>query len=129
LENLFSATGKRKNAIARIKLKPGKGERIVNGLPIKEYLRSDTLIKIVEQPFTALQISGSYDLVAKVNGGGISGQSGAIQLGVSRALSRISEEYHKRLRKEGMLTRDSRSVERKKYGRPGARKRFQFSKR
>jgi small subunit ribosomal protein S9 len=129
LENMFSATGKRKTAIASVILKPGKGERVVNGVPIKEYLKSEVLMLDVEQPFELLAVGGSYDMVAHVLGGGLSGQAGAIRLGISRALAKISEEYRKVLRKKGLVTRDSRVVERKKYGQAGARRRFQFSKR
>jgi small subunit ribosomal protein S9 len=129
LENVFTSTGRRKNAIARIILRSGKGERIINGLPIREYLKSDALTRNVEQPFDLLQAGPSYDVVAKVRGGGIAGQSGAVRLGISRALGKINENYRKLLRKNGFLTRDSRVVERKKYGQAGARKRFQFSKR
>jgi small subunit ribosomal protein S9 len=129
LENVYTATGKRKSAIARVILKPGKGERIINGELIKEYLKSEALLLDVEQPFDLLQTGSSFDVVAQVQGGGLSGQTGAIRLGISRALAKISEEYRKQLRKKGFLTRDSRVVERKKYGQAGARKRFQFSKR
>lgn len=129
MENVFTSTGRRKNAIARIILRSGKGERIINGLPIREYLKSDALTRNVEQPFDLLQAGPSYDVVAKVRGGGIAGQSGAVRLGISRALGKINENYRKLLRKNGFLTRDSRVVERKKYGQAGARKRFQFSKR
>jgi small subunit ribosomal protein S9 len=126
---MFSATGKRKTAIASVILKPGKGERVVNGVPIKEYLKSEVLMLDVEQPFEVLAVGTSYDMVAHVLGGGLSGQAGAIRLGISRALAKISEEYRKVLRKKGLVTRDSRVVERKKYGQAGARRRFQFSKR
>jgi small subunit ribosomal protein S9 len=129
LENRLTATGKRKNAIACVILKPGKGERIVNGHQIKEYLKGDTLIRKVEEPFEALEAAGSYDLLAKCSGGGLSGQAGALRLGVSRALAKIGDDAHKKLRKGGYLTRDSRVVERKKYGQAGARRRYQFSKR
>ena len=129
MENVYTATGKRKSAIARVILKPGKGERIINGELIKEYLKSEALLLDVEQPFELLQTGSSFDVVAQVQGGGLSGQPGAIRLGISRALAKISEEYRKQLRKKGFLTRDSRVVERKKYGQAGARKRFQFSKR
>jgi small subunit ribosomal protein S9 len=129
LENVYSATGKRKSAIARVILKPGKGERTINGETIKVYLKSDVLLLDVEQPFELLQNGATFDVVAKVQGGGLSGQTGAIRLGISRALAKISEEYRKQLRHKGLLTRDSRVVERKKYGQAGARKRFQFSKR
>jgi small subunit ribosomal protein S9 len=129
LENVYTATGKRKNAIARVILKPGKGERAVNGKAIKEYLKSDVLLLDIEQPFELLKSGASFDVVAHVQGGGLSGQTGAIRLGISRALAKISEENRKQLRSKGFLTRDSRIVERKKYGQAGARKRFQFSKR
>ncbi len=129
MENRFSATGKRKNAIASVILKPGNGQRIINGKPILDYLKSDVLVMDVEQPLAVLQASESFDVVARVKGGGLSGQSGAIRLGISRALASIDENNQKQMRKSGFLTRDSRVVERKKYGQAGARRRFQFSKR
>jgi small subunit ribosomal protein S9 len=129
LENRYTATGRRKNAIASVIVKPGKGERLVNGRSAGDYLCSDTLLRTVEEPFETLETAGAFDVVARVKGGGISGQAGALRLGVSRALAQINEDYHRKLRKNGFLTRDSRTVERKKYGQPGARKRFQFSKR
>lgn len=129
MESAYTATGKRKNAIARVILRPGKGERTVNGKPLGEYLCSETLAVSTEQPFVLLQAEQTFDLVAKVEGGGLSGQSGAIRLGIARALAKVSEDFRKQLRKNGFLTRDSRVVERKKYGQAGARKRFQFSKR
>ncbi len=129
MENVYSATGKRKSAIASVILKPGKGKRIINGNTLKEHIKSDTLTMDIEKPFELLQIGDSYDLTVRVKGGGLSGQAGAIRLGVSRALAKISDDNRKVLRKNGLLTRDSREVERKKYGLAGARKRFQFSKR
>lgn len=126
---VYAATGKRKNAIASVILKPGKGKRLVNGKVFENYIKSDTLIMDIEKPFELLQIGETYDLVARVRGGGLSGQSGALRLGISRALAQISDDYRRQLRKNGLLTRDSRMVERKKYGLAGARKRFQFSKR
>ena len=129
MENKFSATGKRKNAIASVILKPGKGEKVINGLPFLQYLKSDLLVMDVEQPLNLVQANETYDVVANVRGGGLSGQSGAIRLGIARALAQISEENRKILRKSGFLTRVSRVVERKKYGQAGARRRFQFSKR
>ena len=129
MENRFSATGKRKNAIACVILAPGKGEKSINGKPFLEYLKSDVLVMDVEQPLILVQANESYDVVASARGGGLSGQSGAIRLGIARALALISEENRKVLRKNGFLTRDSRVVERKKYGQAGARRRFQFSKR
>lgn len=129
MENRVSATGKRKNAIASVILRPGKGERTVNGKPIIDYLKSDVLVMDAEQPLQLLSVSDSFDLVASVRGGGLSGQCGAIRLGIARALAQLSEENRKALRKKGFLTRDSRVVERKKYGLAGARRRYQFSKR
>jgi small subunit ribosomal protein S9 len=129
LENKFFGTGKRKNAIACVIVRPGKGEKSINGKPMMEYLKSDVLVMDVEKPLNMLGVIETYDIVARVRGGGLSGQSGAIRLGISRALALVSEENRKTLRKGGMLTRDSRVVERKKYGQPGARRRFQFSKR
>ena len=129
MENRYSAIGKRKNAIASVILKPGKGERTVNGRDIHEFLRSDVLVMDVEKPFQLFPNGESFDMVATVCGGGLSGQSGALRLGIARALAKISEENRKALRKNGLLTRDSRIVERKKYGQAGARRRFQFSKR
>ena len=129
MENRVSATGKRKNAIASVIVRPGKGERTVNGKPIIDYLKSEVLVMDAEQPLQILSISDSYDVVASVRGGGLSGQCGAIRLGIARAISQLSEENRVALRKKGFLTRDSRVVERKKYGQKGARARFQFSKR
>lgn len=129
MENVVTATGKRKDAIACVMIKPGKGGRFVNGRPLKEYVRSETLMLEVEQPFNLLHVGESYDMAVRVKGGGLSGQAGAIRLGASRALAKVSDENRKQLRKSGLLTRDSRIVERKKYGLAGARKRYQFSKR
>jgi small subunit ribosomal protein S9 len=129
LENRYFGTGKRKNAIACVIVKPGKGEKKINGKTMLEYLKSDVLVMDVEKPLQMLSAIESYDIVARVRGGGLSGQSGAIRLGISRALALMSEDNRKVLRKGGMLTRDSRIVERKKYGQAGARRRFQFSKR
>jgi small subunit ribosomal protein S9 len=129
LENRYSAIGKRKNAIAHVILQPGKGERTVNGKPIHTYLCSDVLVMDVEKPFELLASGETFDMLANVRGGGLSGQSGALRLGIARALAAISEANRKALRKNGLLTRDSRIVERKKYGQAGARRRFQFSKR
>ena len=129
MENRVSATGKRKNAIAAVIIRSGKGERTVNGKPIVEYLKSELLVMDAEQPFKLLNASELFDVVASVHGGGLSGQCGAIRLGIARALSKLSDENRIALRKKGFLTRDSRVVERKKYGMAGARRRYQFSKR
>ena len=123
------ATGRRKNAVARIWLKPGRGERLVNGREIQEYFRRDALIMDLEKPFRVAGRGGDLDLAASVMGGGLSGQAGAIRLGVARALLKLDPELRRPLRSASLLTRDPRVKERKKYGQPGARKRFQFSKR
>ena len=123
------AIGRRKAARARVRLKPGSGKAIVNGLPMNEYLAREVLVMVANQPFEATGNVGKYDIRALCDGGGIAGQAGAIRLGIARALLKIDESYRVPLRRAGLLTRDAREVERKKYGRPGARKRFQFSKR
>jgi len=123
------ATGRRKTAIARVWIKPGSGRIIINRQPVSDYFRRGTLELIVKQPLEATESLGSYDVHAYVNGGGWSGQAGAVRLGIARCLTSIDEKHKKVLRNSGFLTRDSRKVERKKYGRKKARKSFQFSKR
>lgn len=123
------AIGRRKGASARVRIKPGSGKATVNGRPMDEYLAREVLVMVANQPFEATGNTGKYDLRALCAGGGIAGQAGAIRLGIARALVEIDESYRVTLRRAGLLTRDAREVERKKYGRPGARKRFQFSKR
>lgn len=123
------ATGRRKSAIAKVWLKPGIGQIIINKQPIAEYFRRETLELIVKQPLETVDRLGSYDVQAFVNGGGWSGQAGAVRLGIARCLAAIEEKNKKILREAGYLTRDSRKVERKKYGRKKARRSFQFSKR
>lgn len=123
------ATGRRKNAVARVWIKPGKGNVTVNGKEIATYFARPVLRMIVNQPFVALNRAGAFDVECTVVGGGLSGQAGAVRHGISRALDRFSTEFHTVLRRGGFLTRDSRVVERKKYGRAKARRRFQFSKR
>ncbi len=122
-------TGRRKNAIARAWLKPGKGEITVNGKDITAYFARPVLRMIVNQPFVTLDRVGAFDIQCTVVGGGLSGQAGAVRHAISRALDEFSAEFHKSLRTGGFLTRDSRVVERKKYGRAKARRSFQFSKR
>ena len=129
MENIFTATGKRKCAIASVVIKHGTGKKVCNGASLIDYLKSETLIADLVQPLDLVNKNDSLDITIKVIGGGLTGQSGAIRLGIARAIAQISEEDRKALRKAGFLTRDSRIVERKKYGQPGARKRFQFSKR
>jgi small subunit ribosomal protein S9 len=123
------ATGRRKSAIARVWLKPGSGQIIINRQPIAEYFRRGTLGLIVKQPLETTQSIGAYDVHAFVNGGGWSGQAGAVRLGIARCLQSLDEKNGKPLHDAGYLTRDSRTVERKKYGRKKARRSFQFSKR
>ncbi|RPI03334.1 MAG: 30S ribosomal protein S9 [Calditrichaeota bacterium] len=125
----YYATGRRKNAVARVFVKPGTGKFTVNDRDLPEYVKRDTLKMIVEQPLVATEMLGKLDIKAYAKGGGLTGQSGAILLGIARALVKSNEELKPILRHGGFLTRDPRMVERKKYGRPGARKRFQFSKR
>lgn len=121
--------GRRKTAVARIYLTPGSGQILVNGRDIKTYFPSDILQTIVNQPFVAAEEAGKWDVNINVKGGGIAGQAEAIRMAVSRALVEVNAENRPALKKEGFLTRDPRMVERKKYGRRKARRRFQFSKR
>ncbi len=125
----YYATGRRKNAIARVYLAPGDGKIQVNDRELLDHFKRDTLKMIIEQPLVVTESLGKYDIKAHVNGGGLSGQAGAILLGIARTLVKADEELKSTLRQNGFLTRDPRMVERKKYGQPGARKRFQFSKR
>ncbi len=125
----YNATGRRKNAIARVWLAPGNGAIEVNEKNLIDYFKRDTLRMIIEQPLEVTGSQGKWDIKAHVQGGGLTGQAGAVLLGIARALVKANEELRPMLRKNGFLTRDPRMVERKKYGRPGARKRFQFSKR
>lgn len=123
------ATGRRKDAVARVWLKPGKGTVTVNGREVEKYFARPVLRMILNQPFVAVKSPSGYDIKATVKGGGLSGQAGAIRHAISRALDNFNPDYHGVLRQGGFLTRDSRVVERKKYGRKKARKSFQFSKR
>ena len=123
------ATGKRKNSIARVWLKRGSGEIKINGKPLDKYFSRPVLQMIVNQPLDVIKADNSYEIMASVKGGGLSGQAGAIRHGISRALVNFEPELRKNLKKEGFLTRDSRVVERKKYGRAKARRSYQFSKR
>ena len=128
-EGRFYATGKRKQAIAKVWIKSGSGNVTVNTKNIKDYFMRDSLVMNIRQPLTCTSTTESYDISATVVGGGLSGQAGALRLGVSRALLEADPGHRAALKRGGFLTRDARVVERKKYGRPGARKRFQFSKR
>ncbi len=125
----FYATGKRKNTIARVWLKLGKGKIVVNKKTIDQYFPSETYVKTILQPFVLTKTIDQYDVICTVRGGGISGQKGAILHGISKALDKSAPDFHAILRKGGLLTRDSRVVERKKYGQRKARKKTQFSKR
>lgn len=123
------ATGKRKNAIARVWLKPGNGKITVNGKEFNQFFARPVLQMILQQPIVATARKDQYDVVATVSGGGLSGQAGAVRHGISQALTRYEPELRAVLKKGGFLTRDSRVVERKKYGKAKARRSFQFSKR
>ena len=123
------ATGRRKEAVARVRMLPGSGALLVNGRSLRDYLHRDSLVRMVMQPFEVAQAATTFDVVARVHGGGSSGQAGALRLGVARALLKHDPELRKPLRKVGLLTRDPRMKERKKYGLRGARRAFQFSKR
>ncbi len=128
-EQSYYGTGRRKSSIARVWLKPGSGKISINDQDIAKYFRRKTLELIVRQPLELLGAIGSFDVAALVDGGGWSGQAGAVKMGIARCLDQVEEKNRKILREAGFLTRDSRIVERKKYGRKKARKRFQFSKR
>jgi small subunit ribosomal protein S9 len=123
------AVGRRKTSVARVYLQRGKGEWHINGRSLAEYFPREAYHGVLDKPFQATETAGEYDVKVNVRGGGLTGQAGAIQLGVARALLVEDEDRRVALRREGLLTRDPRRVERKKYGQPKARKRFQFSKR
>jgi small subunit ribosomal protein S9 len=123
------ATGKRKDAVARVWLKPGSGKIVINEKPIEIYFARPVLRMLIQQPFVIANRSGQYDVNCTVSGGGLSGQAGALRHGISRALTYYEPDLRGALKKGGFMTRDSRVVERKKYGRKKARRSFQFSKR
>ena len=123
------ATGRRKSSIARVEFKIGKGKFLVNGRIFDEYFNRDTQKMIIQKPLELLELNNKYDISVNVTGGGSTGQAGAVRLGISRILEKINPDFRSTLKSNGMLTRDPRRVERKKYGQPGARKKFQFSKR
>jgi small subunit ribosomal protein S9 len=123
------ATGRRKDAVARVWLKPGSGKILVNGREQETYFARPTLRLVINQPFGVAEREGQYDVVATVQGGGLSGQAGAVKHGIAQALTRFEPALRTIVKQAGFLTRDSRAVERKKYGRAKARKSFQFSKR
>ena len=121
--------GRRKESVARVRLVPGTGSITINGRPMDDYFGRETSKMILVEPLKLVDQMGKLDVFVNAKGGGLSGQAGAIRHGISRALVELNAEYRPILKKAGFMTRDARAVERKKYGRPGARKRFQFSKR
>ena len=126
----WRSLGRRKSSVARVKLSNGKGIYTINNRNIDDYFGGRDVLKMVtKQPLELLGVEGKYDVDINVSGGGLSGQAGAIRLGISRGIQEINPDYRKLLKENGFLTRDSREVERKKPGQPGARKKFQFSKR
>jgi small subunit ribosomal protein S9 len=129
VETRLNGTGRRKNAVARVRLLPGSGKIIVNGKPADEYFPRLALQTSLRQPFEVTEAAGRYDVVATVTGGGVAGQAGAVRHGIARALAVSDETMRSPLHKNGLLTRDPRMKERKKYGRKRARKGFQYSKR
>lgn len=128
-ETTVGAVGRRKEAIARVYIRPGEGKTTINGRDIADYLGRATLVLQVREPLEVTESTESYDIQATVTGGGITGQAGAVRLGIARALVRLDERFHGMLKSKGLLTRDPRMKERKKYGLAGRRKGFQFSKR
>lgn len=128
-QQLINAVGRRKSAVARVYLKPGNGQIVVNGKPMETYFPLEIFQYVVNQPLSVTENKESFDIKINLKGGGIKGQAEAARLGISRCLILIDPELRPALKKEGFLTRDARVVERKKPGQPGARKKFQFSKR
>ena len=122
-------TGRRKESVARIQLVPGAGKHLVNRRTLAEHLKRESLVRHALHAFAVTNTGHKYDMVARVHGGGLTGQAGALRMAIARALAREDESLRGLLGREGLLTRDARMKERKKYGQPGARKRFQFSKR
>lgn len=128
-QDVFAATGRRKEAVARVDISPGQGTFMVNDRPIADFLTRETLVSHAQEPLLVTDMMGKVDVRCSTKGGGLSGQAGALRLGLSRALARLNPELRPTLRQGGFLTRDPREVERKKYGQPKARKRYQYSKR
>ena len=128
-EEIYHAVGKRKTAIARVWMKPGKGAILINNKPVEDYITRESGRELIKQPLEITDTMGKYDITINVRGGGVFGQAGAIRHGISRALVDINPEFRLPLKKAELLTRDPRMKERKKYGQPGARARFQYSKR
>jgi small subunit ribosomal protein S9 len=128
-DTTIHTVGRRKEAVCRVYLRPGSGKWDVNGRTLGDYFPRPTLVSAIQQPFTATDTLGTWDVTANIDGGGTTGQAGALRLAIARALVKNDETLRGKLRDLGLLTRDARKVERKKPGRPKARKRFQFSKR
>ena len=129
ITTLSHGTGRRKKSVARVYLRKGSGEIEVNGVASRDYFKRDVLQMIIEAPLKATETLGRYDIKANINGGGLSGQAGALRHGISRALEKLDPSLRVPRKRSGFLTRDARKKERKKYGQKGARARFQFSKR
>jgi small subunit ribosomal protein S9 len=129
MEFKWNAVGRRKTSVARVYLTPGTGKWDINGRTLGDFFPRPSLVQHIQQSFTATDTLGAFDVKARVRGGGLSGQAGAMRLAIARALLKADETHRTKLRAGGLLTRDAREVERKKPGQPGARKRFQFSKR
>ncbi len=127
--SIIAATGRRKESVARVQLINGSGKVLINKRPMEDYFKTETLRTVALQPFTLTKTTGKFDVKANVSGGGMSGQAGAVRLGISRALLLYDVNLKKLLRASGFLTRDPRAKERKKYGQKRARKRFQYTKR
>lgn len=125
----YYGTGRRKTAVARVYLRPGNGDFKVNGKPFEQYFVTPAQRGAAKQPLVISETTGSFDVLVRVDGGGVNGQAAAVKLGIARALMLFNIELRKKLKSEGMVSRDSRAKERKKYGQKGARKRFQYSKR
>jgi small subunit ribosomal protein S9 len=125
----YYGTGRRKTSTARVFLRPGTGQIVVNRQPVEHHFPTEVLRLVIRNPLVLTETADKFDVLATTAGGGVAGQAGALRLGISRALVEYNEEFRSKLRQEGFLTRDARAKERKKYGLAGARKRFQFSKR
>src|SRR6266542_1557156 len=125
----YYATGRRKTAVARVFLRPGSGDFQVNGRPFEQYFVTESQRSSAKQPLISAEAAATFSVIANVSGGGVNGQADAVKLGIARALMQFNAELRKKLKSEGLVSRDARGKERKKYGQKGARKRFQFSKR
>ena len=125
----FQATGRRKTSTAMVRVMPGTGKMLVNGKPMQQYLTKDDLMVLVLKPLEVTGMVGKVDVIGSARGGGLTGQAGSLRLAIARALVKMNEEFKKALKKAGLLSRDPRMVERKKYGQVKARKRYQYSKR